>query len=38
MDGHNYTPAEMMAIMTCKEFKDWENVFVGIGFPWSLEF
>ncbi|NLL21790.1 MAG: glutaconate CoA-transferase [Firmicutes bacterium] len=33
MDGRNYTPAEMMAIMTCKEFKDWENVFVGIGIP-----
>ncbi|NLJ81447.1 MAG: glutaconate CoA-transferase [Firmicutes bacterium] len=29
----NYTPAEMMAIMTCKEFKDWEIVFVGIGIP-----
>ncbi|MGI6327571.1 MAG: CoA-transferase subunit beta [Dethiobacteria bacterium] len=33
MNGRNYTPAEMMAIMTCKEFKDWENVFVGIGIP-----
>jgi glutaconate CoA-transferase subunit B len=33
MDGCDYTPEEMMAIMTCKEFKDWETVFVGIGIP-----
>lgn len=29
----DYTPAEMMAMMTCREFKDREIAFVGIGIP-----
>ena len=33
MKERSYTPGEMMAIMTCKEFKDWEIAFVGIGIP-----
>lgn len=31
--GKNYTASELMAITTCKEFKDWEVAFVGIGIP-----
>jgi len=33
MERGSYTPSEMMAVMTCKEFKDWEIAFVGIGIP-----
>ncbi|MCL6639394.1 MAG: glutaconate CoA-transferase [Firmicutes bacterium] len=31
--GKNYTASELMAIMTAKEFNDWEIAFVGIGIP-----
>ncbi len=31
--GKNYTASELMAITSCKEFKDWEVAFVGIGIP-----
>ncbi|MCL6612010.1 MAG: glutaconate CoA-transferase [Peptococcaceae bacterium] len=31
--GKNYTASELMAITTCKEFRDWEVAFVGIGIP-----
>ncbi|MFZ5634404.1 MAG: CoA-transferase subunit beta [Bacillota bacterium] len=33
VSGKNYTASELMAITTCKEFKDWEVAFVGIGLP-----
>ena len=33
IEGKNYTASELMAITTCKEFKDWEVAFVGIGIP-----
>ncbi|SFQ98081.1 CoA-transferase subunit beta [Desulfoscipio geothermicus] len=33
MSENGYTASELMAIMTAKEFKDWEVAFVGIGIP-----
>lgn len=33
MDNQKYTASELMAIMTAKEFRDWEVAFVGIGIP-----
>lgn len=33
MGDLRYSASEMMAIMTCKEFRDWEVAFVGIGIP-----
>ncbi|GBF34738.1 3-oxoadipate CoA-transferase subunit B [Desulfocucumis palustris] len=33
MDNQRYTASELMAIMTAKEFRDWEVAFVGIGIP-----
>ena len=33
MGNQKYTASELMAIMTAKEFRDWEVAFVGIGIP-----
>jgi glutaconate CoA-transferase subunit B len=33
MSETRYTKSELMAIMTAKEFRDWEVAFVGIGIP-----